>query len=105
MIGLLDGELVVGCEDFRQPGETNYEFSELVHGIYDSGDIKRAIRYDQLYETINTALPYELRQPSVDRYWDTFVIDALIVDTPMTKAMGFFNGCRHHIASVEAGLL
>lgn len=77
VIGTYNGELVVGCKDFRKSGEENYEFSELVHGIYDSGEIKRAIRYDQLYDTIAT-LPENLRQPSIERYWDTFVIDALI---------------------------
>lgn len=78
VMGIYHGEVVVGCLDFRKPYEQNYEFGELVHRIYDSNDIGRAIRYDQLYETIENTLPEELRKPSIDRYWDTFVVDALV---------------------------
>lgn len=78
VIGLYNNEIVVGCQDFRKQGEQNYEFSELVHRVYDSDDIGRVIRYDQLYDTIEKTLPDDLKQPSIDRYWDTFIIDALV---------------------------
>lgn len=78
VIGLYNNEIVVGCQDFRKHGEQDYEFGELVRRIYDSNDISRVIRNDQLYDTIEKTLTENLRQPSIDRYWDTFVIDALV---------------------------
>ena len=73
-------ELVVACRDFRNKGEDNIEFSELIHSVYDSKDIGRLVFLNQYYDTVTNenVLPKDLVQPSIDRFWDTFVMDALI---------------------------
>lgn len=80
LLGYRNGEAVVACQDFRQPYESNIEFGEYVRGLYTMEEIGRVLRLDQIYGTIKNAsnIPEELKQPSIDRYWDTFVIDALV---------------------------
>ncbi len=82
VLGTYNDELVVGCKDFRINGKKQFvEFSEYVHAKYDSKDIKRVINLEQIYETIkdpNNDLSVQLQQDSIQRYWDTFVVDALV---------------------------
>lgn len=39
VLGLYNGEVVVGCKDFRENGEENIEFAEFIRAKYDSGDV------------------------------------------------------------------
>ncbi len=73
-------ELVVGCKDFREPNEENIEFRELVRAVYESKAVKRVISLDQIYHTLEDTDIFsdELKEQSICRYWDTFVIDALV---------------------------
>ena len=80
LLGFYDEYPVVACEDFRGPGDENMEFQEFVRALYNSHDVKRVIRLDQIYTTLadESAFSEDLRRLSIERYWDTFVIDALI---------------------------
>lgn len=82
VIGLYNEEVVVGCKDFRSSANvSNIEFSEYVHASYDSSDIKRIIQLKQIYETIRDPrndLPVNLQDETINRFWDMFVIDALV---------------------------
>jgi len=82
LLGMYNGEIVVGCKDFRtSPNMHNIEFSEYVHAAYDSSDINRLIRLDQIYNTLRdeaNGIPASLQDEMIARYWDTFVVDALV---------------------------
>lgn len=74
-----DKEIVVGCKDFRKPNEDNLEFREVMKGIYNSSELKRVVRLDQIYHTIEEEFDSdEMRNSLIDRYWETFVTDALV---------------------------
>ena len=82
VLGIYDETIVVAYKDFRRaPDVLNLEFGELVHAKYDSKDIKRFIELNQIYETLkdkNNDVPLKLQEASIKRYWETFVIDALV---------------------------
>ena len=72
--------LVVACEDFRTEGDTNAEFSEFLRAEFRTDEINRVVRLDQIYTVLRDRnyFPEELERASIERYWDTFVIDALV---------------------------
>ncbi len=80
VLGLYNEDVVVGCKDFRSQNQENIEFGEFVRGVYDSKDVKRVIRLDQIYKTLSdrNVFSEKLQEQSIERYWDTFVIDALV---------------------------
>lgn len=80
VLGLYQDEIVVGCEDFRAPNENNMEFKEFVRAIYEPKDIKRTIQLSQIYNTLNDKEYFNeaLKEASIQRYWDTFIADALV---------------------------
>lgn len=80
VLGVYGDRLVVGCLDFRQADEQNLEFSELVRACYDSDEVRRVIRLDQIYSTLENTegISEDVKAASVERYWDTFVVDALV---------------------------
>ena len=82
VLGTYDNELVVGCKDFRDKnGLQIVEFAEYIRAKYDSKDVKRVVNLNQIYETIkdpHNDLSESLQQESIKRYWDTFVVDALV---------------------------
>ena len=82
VLGLYNGEIVVGCRDFRAtPCVQTIEFSEYVHGVYHSCDIGRTLYLEQLYKTLSapeSGIPVSLQTATIDRYWDMYVIDALV---------------------------
>ena len=80
VLGLYNGEVVVGCKDFREHGDYNIEFADLMRIKYDSKDIKRIVMLNQIYDTLKDPqinLSKELIQKSIDRYWETFVVDSI----------------------------
>lgn len=80
-LGLYKEEVVVGCKDFRNDSEQNLEFGELVKAVYDSKDVTRHVLlqqiYDSLYNPINN-LSQQLIDESIERFWETFVVDSLV---------------------------
>lgn len=82
VLGIYNNELVVGCRDFRENANViMVEFSEYVHARYDSKEIKRIIQLDQIYSSLKDPandIPSDLQKASIERYWDTFVIDAFV---------------------------
>lgn len=80
VLGVYGDRPVVGCLDFRKADEQNLEFNELVRACCDSDEIKRVIRLDQIYDTLENTegISEDMRTASIERYWDTFVVDALV---------------------------
>ena len=82
VLGTYNDEVVIGCVDFRgRNNATIIEFSEYVRAKYNSCDIKQSIELNQLYETLHdphNEIPDTLQNESVKRYWDMFVVDALV---------------------------
>ena len=82
LLGLYKDEIVVACKDFRQNQSIqNVEFAEYIRSKYDSKEVKRLIKLNQIYETLKDPendIPLELQEASVERFWDTFVVDALV---------------------------
>lgn len=82
VLGTYRDELVVGCKDFRgNTPSVSIEFSEYVRARSYSSELNRIIKLDQIYETISDPqndIPIKLQRALIRRYWDTFVIDALV---------------------------
>lgn len=81
VLGTYNEELVVGCKDFRENGESNIEFSEYIRAKYESKDNVKPIKLYQIYDTLKAPesdIPLELQNKSIERYWDTFVVDSLV---------------------------
>ncbi len=80
VLGMYGDRPVVGCLDFRKENEQNLEFNELVRACCEPGDIKRVIRLEQLYRTLEDTegLSEDVKRASIERYWDTFIVDALV---------------------------
>ena len=81
VLGIYKGEYVVGCKDFREKIYGNIEFGEYIRATFDSGDIKRSVKISQIYDAlkdVNNDIPIELQKATIERYWDTFVVDALV---------------------------
>ncbi len=82
VLGTYNEEIVVGCKDFRgSPSVSNVEFSEYVRAKYESSEVGRLVRLDQIYDTLTDPandIPPELQKATIQRYWDTFVIDAFV---------------------------
>lgn len=79
-LGYYDKQLVVLCKDFTQKGERLQEFSEYKNGFLDSNSLGRTVELPEVLETIekNDAIPQTLKKEAIERFWDMFVIDALI---------------------------
>ena len=80
LLGVYRDEVVVACEDFRQPDEENMEFREFVRAVFEPKDVKRVIRLDQIYAILadRNIFSEALEKQSIKRYWDTFVVDAFV---------------------------
>ena len=86
ILGLYDGKLAVACEDFilndiqkTEKGWGLYEFSAAEKGMFDGVDIGRFPSLDSIYYIFdNHQLLNRIKDEGIARYWDTFVIDALI---------------------------
>ena len=79
LLGTYHGELVVACKNFLAPGETLHEFSWYLRNQFDSADIQRMPVLEQIYKVIITDPDLlSIKEAAIERYWDTFVIDAVI---------------------------
>ena len=78
-LGLYDGVPAVACRDFKPAGVMLQEFSWMMRSFYPATEIGRFPTYRQLYEVMeNHELLREISGEAIERYWDTFVGDALI---------------------------
>lgn len=79
LLGVYNDELCVACEDFRTVYEENIEFSEFARTIYDPDEFEKSPGMEQLYEIYEcNAFPYDLKEKAIERFWDMFVVDALV---------------------------
>ncbi len=79
LLGTYNNDLVVACKDFRQVDEELHEFTWYMLNMYESSQIGRIPTYHQIYDVINHNPKLStIKKEALDRYWDTFVADALI---------------------------
>ena len=79
ILGLYNDEICVACEDFRESYEDNIEFAEFARTIYRQDEFEESPQIEQLYEVYECdSFPQNLKDKAVERFWDTFVIDALV---------------------------
>ena len=79
VIGMYKDEICVGCEDYRNNYTENLEFGEFLRMLYSSKDIKKIPLLSQIYEVYNSSvISDDLKKPAIQRFWDTFVVDALV---------------------------
>lgn len=78
-LGLLNGEVVVLCRNFVQPGAVLIEFGTFLRKHYDSGEIGKIPNIKQVYTILETD---PMLSPQADRFkacfWERFVGDALV---------------------------
>lgn len=77
-IGLYKDEPVVACKDFVPPGEKLQEFDWFMRTVYRKNELGRVPTYNQIYGTIEQSALSVIGDEAIARYWDTFVLDALI---------------------------
>lgn len=82
ILGFYGGEVVVGCKDFRMPQNyQNIEFSEYMRAVYSSKQLNKFVNIDMVYDALadkQNGIPEALQKEMIERYWDTFVVDALV---------------------------
>jgi hypothetical protein len=79
MIGIYKGEPVVACKDFVPKGYRLQEFEWFSKNIFRKNELGRIPTYNQLYQTFNQNPRLNpIKEKGIQRYWDTFVVDALI---------------------------
>lgn len=79
ILGTYNGKLAVACRDFTGDGYKLQEFSWMMRSMYDKSQIGRIPTYRQIYDVMeNHHLLKSLSKQAISRYWDTFVVDALI---------------------------
>lgn len=71
-------KIVVACQDFRAPGELLFEADKLAKSFVNSQNMNKARLEDiqKILDEVKTKLP--ITENAEVRFWDTFVIDALI---------------------------
>ena len=80
-LGIFHEELVVGCENFLNDYEVSHEFSFYMRKKYDSSEIGRLPKYEQIYDVIKSdSFLKGIQEDALQRYWDTFVFDAWIAN-------------------------
>ncbi|MBO5303224.1 MAG: CtkA family protein [Lachnospiraceae bacterium] len=85
ILGIRNEKIVVACEDFLEDGDRLYEFDKIKvtfepHFLDSNGNETNGVGVD-LYEIIMTIQEHPFLQdiPGViERFWDMFIIDALI---------------------------
>ena len=78
-LGMLGGEVVVACRNFVRPGEELLEFERFMRRHYDSHDIGRVPRADQIYGILENDPVLSAQADAFKScYWERFVGDALV---------------------------
>ncbi|WP_312908964.1 HipA domain-containing protein [Tissierella praeacuta] len=73
-------KIVVGCKDFTQYGSKLYEFSKLTKAIV-SDNKKYNATIENVYHVIKESEIINNKNEIINRFWDMFIIDALIGNT------------------------
>jgi hypothetical protein len=76
-----DGDVVVLCKDFKGRGDDVqlFEFGALCRFFYSGNEIGRTPPVSLVYDVIGRHYLLDgIRGAAIDRYWDTFVVDAMI---------------------------
>lgn len=68
---------VVACKDFTQDGSKLYEFLNLSKFQMNSHEL-RDCNIEDVYELINENVLLENKEEIIEKFWDMFVIDALL---------------------------
>ena len=77
-LGIYKDEYVVACEDFTPYEYKLQEFSWFMKTVYRKNEIGRTPSYNQIYRTIEESTLSQIKDAAIERYWDTFVFDALV---------------------------
>ena len=88
ILGIRNQKVVVACEDFLEDGDRLYEFDKIKvtfepHFLDSNGNETNGVGVD-LYEIIMTIKEHPFLQGIsgvIERFWDMFIIDALIGNT------------------------
>lgn len=88
ILGMRNGKVVVACEDFLEDGDRLYEFDKIKvtfepHFLDSNGNETNGVGVD-LYEIMMTIQEHPFLQDVSgvkERFWDMFIIDALIGNT------------------------
>ena len=85
MLGLREDKLVVACKDFRRPDARYIEFKEIKNAALDdipsgngSGTSGEGTNLDDVLNVIRTEPLLQSIPDAERRFWDMFVVDALI---------------------------
>ncbi|MCM1543594.1 MAG: HipA domain-containing protein [Blautia sp.] len=79
ILGLYHGQPAVACKDFAVGGYRLQEFSWMMRSLYDKSQVGRIPTYRQIYDVMDRhPLLQGIKEQSINRYWETFVGDALI---------------------------
>lgn len=78
LLGVFEDEPVVACKDFVEPGNKLQEFDWFLRTVYRKNEIGRIPTYNQIYGTIEKSQLSIIKDEAINRYWDIFVLDALI---------------------------
>lgn len=89
-------EIVVACKDFRAYGQQLYEADKIAKSIIDSREAHKPDFQD--IEKIFARVEGQMTENAKQRFWDTFVIDALIGNRDRHLGnWGFLSSDREHI--------
>lgn len=78
LLGTYDNEIIVACKDFCGPHQISQEFAQYMRMKYDSSDIGRLPKLEQIYDVINSVKALQpIKNEAIERYWNTFIVDAL----------------------------
>lgn len=81
ILGYYKNELVVACKDFTSENQVSQEFAHYMRMRYDSKDIGKIPKYEQLYDVISSVdVLCSIKGEAINRYWETFVVDALLAN-------------------------
>lgn len=78
LIGKYGEKIVVACEDFSENGYTLQEFSKFENSFCDTSTVVRNPEVNDIEEIINNHDRLFIKAEAIDRFWDTFVVDALL---------------------------
>lgn len=79
VLGTFNDEIVVGCKNFLRNNEMLHEFSWYLRKEYDSADLGRVPKLEQMEYVFENDEQLSLIKEEAERaYWEIFVLDALI---------------------------
>lgn len=71
-------KIVTGCKDFTQNGEILYEMKKLANQIDIDGESRQTTTIENIMLIIDEIKEIKNKNDIKDKFWDMFVIDALI---------------------------